>query len=179
MAPAAEEGAWSVDHSIIDVRILFVEDQASCRTATTMLLEHLGHSVDTVASGEEALACFDPSLHQVVITDLLMPGMSGEDVAVEIKRRSPTTPVAVYTGTAFAKLKGTDAVIAKPASVDDFRNTLSALRGSSTFSDAKLENLARGSRCPDRGNATESTRQGSMRSYRQPSRASLGRDRTD
>jgi len=88
-----------------------------------MLLQHLGHSVGEVASGADALARFDNGLHQLVVTDLLMSGLSGQDVAAEIQRRSPTTPIVMYTGTATANPEWVDALITKPASTADFRET--------------------------------------------------------
>jgi CheY-like chemotaxis protein len=130
-------GERSLNHDHTEVKVLLVDDETSCRSATAMLLEHLGCSVDAVASGEEALAHFDPRLHQLVITDLLMPGISGEDVAAEIKRRSSTTPVLVYTGTTISELRGVEAVIAKPGSIDDFRKALAAVGGSSRPSEEK------------------------------------------
>jgi len=160
------------------MNILLVEDEPSCRTATAMLLEHLGCSVDTAASGEEALACFSPSRHEIVITDLLMPGMSGEQLAVAIKRRSPTTPIVAYTGTAVTEPPGTDAVLTKPASIDDFRKTLSGVCSLALSNEDKPRRVDQGPGRSDPGSASSTTRPRSLR-CRQSLRGTPSRDRTD
>jgi CheY-like chemotaxis protein len=115
-----------------DVKILLVEDESSCRIATVMLLQHLGCSVDAVASGKEALARFDPATHQIVVTDQEMPGLLGQDLAAMLKRKSPATPVVMYTGAVNANLECVDALITKPGSITDFREMLSRLAKSSS-----------------------------------------------
>jgi CheY-like chemotaxis protein len=152
------------------MKILLVEDESSCRIATSMLLQYLGHSVDAAASGEEALARFDRGLHQLVVTDLVMPGLSGQDVAAEIKRKSSSTPVVMYTGTAVTNLEWVDALITKPASIADFRETLSMLSKSSpSNSGGEPHDLAQRPRCPERVRASTSTRPQPLHRSRQPS----------
>lgn len=115
------------------MKILLVEDESSCRIATTMVLEHLGWTVEAVVSGEAALARFDENEHQLLVTDLGLPGLSGQDLAIELKRKSPTTPVVVYTGAVHAHLESVDAVIPKPASIGDFRKILASLTKAETL----------------------------------------------
>ena len=78
--------------------ILLVDDQDELRITTKWFLANFGYAIDAVRSAEEALALFDPKLHDIVITDNRMSGMSGAEMAQIIKLRSPSTPVLMYTG---------------------------------------------------------------------------------
>jgi CheY-like chemotaxis protein len=78
--------------------VLLVDDDDVCRVTTKWFLTNFGYSVDSVRNAGEALALFNPRLHDVVVTDNCMPGMTGGEMAHVIKLRSPTTPVLMYTG---------------------------------------------------------------------------------
>ncbi len=78
--------------------VLLVDDVDDCRVATKWFLTNFGFAVDSVRSAEEALALFDPKIHDVVVTDNSMPGMTGAEMAHIIKLRSPITPVLMCTG---------------------------------------------------------------------------------
>jgi DNA-binding NtrC family response regulator len=78
--------------------ILLVDDLDDCRVATKWFLANFGYAVDSVRSAEEALVLFNPLIHDVIVTDNSMPGMSGAEMAHIIKLRSPSTPVLMYTG---------------------------------------------------------------------------------
>jgi CheY-like chemotaxis protein len=83
------------------MKVLVIDDQPLLRDVLTEFLEVLGHEADLVADGREGLARFDPSVHQIVLTDFLMPGLTGLEVAAAIRARSRTTPIVMITG--FAK----------------------------------------------------------------------------
>ena len=78
--------------------VLLVDDVDDCRVATKWFLVNFGFAVDSVHSAEEALALFDPKIHDLVVTDNSMPGMTGSEMAHIIKLRSPSTPVLMCTG---------------------------------------------------------------------------------
>jgi CheY-like chemotaxis protein len=80
--------------------ILLVDDTDASRVPTKWLLNNFGYAVDTARSAEECLVLFNPTAHDLVVTDNDMPGMSGAEMAHIIKLRSPTTPVVMYAGTA-------------------------------------------------------------------------------
>ena len=72
------------DHA---VKVLVIDDQPLLRDVLAEFLELLGHEADLAADGREGLARFDPSVHQIVLTDFLMPGLTGLEVAAAIRAR--------------------------------------------------------------------------------------------
>ena len=84
-------------------RILIVEDDEVQRQATQVQLEREGYEANAAVSAELALPILDKSLHQLVITDLNLPGMSGLDLLKRVRLEHPETAVIVMT--AFGTLK--------------------------------------------------------------------------
>jgi CheY-like chemotaxis protein len=80
------------------LKVLVIDDQALLRDMFAEFLELLGHESDLAADGREGLARFDPSVHQIVLTDFLMPGLTGLEVAAAIQARSSTTPIVMISG---------------------------------------------------------------------------------
>ena len=79
--------------------ILLVEDNADVATFAKGLLTELGHRVSHVASGEEALSFLDGGgVVDVVFSDVIMPGMSGVELAATLRHRFPALPVILTTG---------------------------------------------------------------------------------
>ena len=116
-------------------RILLVDDDPRLLTVLSDTLESYGHVVTVAAKGEEAVELFDPSLHDVVITDLGMPRMNGWEVAERIKAKSSDTPVFLLTGwgESVAAHEGSqyvDRVVAKPVSAEALVEQLAELRRS-------------------------------------------------
>jgi CheY-like chemotaxis protein len=94
--------------------ILVVDDLDDCRITTKWFLTNFGYAVDSARSAEEALALFDAKVHDLVITDNSMPGMSGAEMAHVIKLRSPLTPIIMYTGSVPQDQSCLDLVFEKP-----------------------------------------------------------------
>ena len=94
-----------------------------------MVLEYLGYSVEAAHNARQALQLFDPAVHEVVITDNRMPGMSGEELAAEIKFKAPKTPVVIYSAWEVEDCSNVDAVLQKPSSMDEISETISRLIG--------------------------------------------------
>jgi CheY-like chemotaxis protein len=78
--------------------ILLVDDQDTNRIMTKWFFNNFGYTVESVRGAAEALAVFDPKVHDVVVTDNSMPGMTGSEMAHIIKLRSQATPVVMFTG---------------------------------------------------------------------------------
>ena len=94
--------------------ILVVDDRDDCRITTKFFLNNFGYTVDTAKNAVEALSLFDAKLHDLVITDNSMPGMSGQEMAHVIKMRSSSTPIIMYTGLAPENQLCLDLVILRP-----------------------------------------------------------------
>src|ERR1017187_10845725 len=97
-------------------KVLIVDDDPVIRKSFDRVLSNKGYAVITAESGEEALRKLGDEQYDVVYTDIRMPGMSGLEVAEQVKARRPWTPVVIITG------YGTDAAQAraKAAGVSSF-----------------------------------------------------------
>ncbi|MYH76178.1 MAG: response regulator transcription factor [Acidimicrobiaceae bacterium] len=96
-------------------RILTVEDDERIRTALRLALEDEGWEVDEVASGEEALAAFDRVPADVVLVDIMLPGIDGFDICRAI-RKSSDVPIVMIT----ARSDTHDVVAGLEAGADDY-----------------------------------------------------------
>ncbi len=79
-------------------KVLVVDDDAVVGRSFDRVLTDKGYDVSTAMNGQEALNKFAGGHHDVVFTDIKMPGMNGIEVAQRIKQSSPRTPVVVVTG---------------------------------------------------------------------------------
>jgi len=80
--------------------ILIVEDESNLRALAARLLEELGYEVITAPGGSEALMAFEnrPRPFDVLLTDVVMPGMSGTELARIVRERHPQTGVILMSG---------------------------------------------------------------------------------
>jgi len=116
LAPDAGEAA-PVSSAASAHRILVVDDDRLVLANTGAVLEDLGHEVSLALSGEEALAQlakgFGPDL---IVTDQLMPSMTGLQLMAEVHRKWPDLPCLIVSG--FAEMTADEAgqcpVLAKP-----------------------------------------------------------------
>jgi two-component system cell cycle sensor histidine kinase/response regulator CckA len=116
-APVAGERPVDVSPSPAGTgRILLVEDEATVRDFTTKVLDRAGYDVLVARDGAEALtlvAEMDTPV-DVLVTDIVMPGLSGPDLAVEVMRQQPTMGVILLSGYT-AETLHLEAVMAKGA----------------------------------------------------------------
>ncbi|WP_244481173.1 PAS domain S-box protein [Rhizobium sp. Leaf371] len=101
LTPPAALPAVSADaipHSTAKLTILLVEDEALIRAATADMLEELGHEVFEAASGEKALLLLEQQSVDIVLTDLGLPGMSGEQLSNMVRQRWPAIAIVFATG---------------------------------------------------------------------------------
>jgi two-component system cell cycle sensor histidine kinase/response regulator CckA len=94
--------------------VLLVEDDDAVRRATTHVLESLGYSVIAAAGGVEALALIDkmPLPIAILVTDVIMQGMDGLELAREVRARRPETRVLLISG--YAPPDAANAASAQP-----------------------------------------------------------------
>ncbi len=81
-------------------RILFVDDELAIAKLGKQLLESLGYAVETRTSSMEALELFraKPDMFDVVISDMTMPKMTGDKLALEMMKIRPDIPIILCTG---------------------------------------------------------------------------------
>lgn len=82
------------------LKIVLVEDDEALRSITTEILEHFGHSVAQAEDAEGALALPSILSADVLITDLTLPGMSGEALAQRVRLLAPDMGVVLASGRA-------------------------------------------------------------------------------
>ena len=85
-------------------RILLVDDDTTLLALLSARLERDGFTVQTAASGAQALARIEDGWPDLVILDLMMPGMDGEELAARVKRRVDL-PIIVLSAIADAASK--------------------------------------------------------------------------
>jgi signal transduction histidine kinase len=78
--------------------ILIVDDQEGVRSSLTVAFESQGYRTVGAASAEEALDLLDRDAFDVVLSDLVMPGLSGFDLMERVRARYPATAVILMTG---------------------------------------------------------------------------------
>ncbi|WP_313716207.1 response regulator transcription factor [Arsenicicoccus bolidensis] len=96
-------------------RILVVEDEESISDPLCYLLRKEGYDVAIAATGPEALAEFERSSTDLVLLDLMLPGLSGVDVCRSIRQRS-SVPIIMLT----AKDSEIDKVVGLEIGADDY-----------------------------------------------------------
>lgn len=98
------------------MRILVVEDVADVGEAIVASLERIGHAVDWERDGGEADALLVAQDYDLVVLDVMLPGMDGFSVLRHLRRRRKTTPVLVLTARSLVE----DRVSALDLGADDY-----------------------------------------------------------
>lgn len=114
--------------------VLLVEDDRSVRRYLEVALQRLGYQVITAADGLEAMKLALSSPIDVVVTDAIMPNLSGQELA-RFLRQNPklgNIPIVLLTGqqnkqAATASDESIDAFLIKPVKTDELANCLKSL----------------------------------------------------
>jgi CheY-like chemotaxis protein len=107
---------------------LLVDDEDLVRQSTADMLNELGYSVVEAASAEEALALIESKRFDLLITDHLMPGVSGTELARTIRTIKPGMPVLLISG--YAEAEGIEPDLprlTKPFRTDELAASLAGL----------------------------------------------------
>ena len=78
--------------------ILCVDDEPTSLFVRSRVLEKAGYEVLSAKSATAALEILQSRSVDLVLTDLLMPGLSGADLAREVKTQKPSLPVVLFSG---------------------------------------------------------------------------------
>jgi two-component system cell cycle response regulator CpdR len=85
-------------------RILLAEDDDSLRAFLTRALERAGYWVRSCPDGDDAIAALDEGAYDLLLTDIVMPGADGIEVAREAAARDPAMRIMFITGFAAVAL---------------------------------------------------------------------------
>lgn len=86
-------------------RVLLVEDEDTVRNVVARLLMKLGYDVSSAEDAEKAIAMFDDGADfDLVVTDIVMPGLSGIEMSEVLKARFPTLRFLFISGYASREL---------------------------------------------------------------------------
>jgi CheY-like chemotaxis protein/two-component sensor histidine kinase len=127
--PTSDVAPERIDGGSARGTVLLVDDEELVRMSTADMLWDLGYTVVEAASGEEAVRliqegeCFD-----VLVTDHLMPGMTGTDLATTVRASRPGVPVLLVSG--YAEHEGIEPALprlTKPFRADELAARLSEL----------------------------------------------------
>jgi two-component system, OmpR family, response regulator TctD len=115
------------------MRILVVEDAEDLADAVVRRLRKLGYGVDHAADGEAAAELLAQESYQLVLLDIMLPGIDGQDLLRSLRRRRDATPVLVMTARSQVDVKidlldlGADDFIVKPFDLGEMEARVRAL----------------------------------------------------
>ena len=141
-------------------RILVVDDSPDICFLLSSHFKLKGYSVETAQSGHEAIKLFEKNHYEIVVSDIIMPGMKGTDLLQKVKKQYPMTHFIMITG--YVSLEhlltcmryGADTCIFKPmdnfseldgaidmaiASMHNWEDKIIALKGLKEFGPQTLE----------------------------------------
>ncbi len=125
--PATEENVVVEEDPKGTERILFVDDEKIYAEMGEDMISRLGYDVDLKINSKEALDSFkaDPNKYDLMITDQIMPHLSGEELVKEMRSIRPKMPIILCTGYSTqmdekkSKLLGINAFAYKPITKND------------------------------------------------------------
>ena len=128
------------------MNILLVEDEARVAHFIRRGLSAEGWSVDHAADGEDALEHAASNSYDVILLDLMLPGLQGQDVCRKLRARKTVTPILMLTALDSPEEKvdglkmGADDYLAKPFDFDELIARVEALHRRSTGYASNLNN---------------------------------------
>jgi CheY-like chemotaxis protein len=114
-------------------RVLVVDDEEALVAVTSEMLKHFGYEPVGCADGAAALAAFDAGHIDAVIADEVMPGLSGTELARQLRRRRADLPIVLvsgYTGPMLSEralAAGVSEILKKPVQSRDIAAALARL----------------------------------------------------
>jgi len=111
-------------------RVLLIDDDPVVRDSVQALLEYFGYECGIAADGPSGLKRFEGDVWDLVMTDLVLPGMSGWEIIDDIRGRVPQMPVIVITGVDDPSVRTRArqcqvSLLLKPFPLDELKATLS------------------------------------------------------
>lgn len=121
--------AWEFKRvaSALGLRVLMIEGDLDLLQAMSAEFEAAGYTVSAAGDGDEGIWLFGRGGHDLVITDVVLPGRDGLEVIAAIRRLRPRTKVIAISGSfrsgpeeylKVARYVGADATLAKPFALE-------------------------------------------------------------
>lgn len=114
-------------------RILVVDDEPVVRELAVEILRRNGHDPEGVGSARRALELLDEQEFDLLVSDVVMPDMTGVELLHELRRRRHQLPVVLMTGGTIEPERTTDALqhvatvlLYKPFTHDELRDAVAA-----------------------------------------------------
>ncbi len=113
-------------------RVLVIDDEQIIRDLMLEILEEAGYVAVGAPTAERALELLDDPDFQLVVSDVIMPGLSGLELLEEVRARRPSLPVVLVTGAGTystlseALARGADGLVMKPFSHAEFRDAVAS-----------------------------------------------------
>ena len=135
------------------MRILLVEDEKRMAQALCEILRLEKYDVDHYDNGTDGLTAIESNIYDIVILDVMLPGMNGYEVAKRARRKGIATPILMLTAKAELDDKvtgldsGADDYLTKPFMTKEllarlralYRRTMNTLDGNLSFGDITLD----------------------------------------
>ena len=129
--------------------ILIVDDDPTMLGVTAEILNRCGYKVLTAREGSAGLKAFEEARNtiQLVISDVVMPGMNGPQLVRSIKSRSPSTATLLMSGTSAVASEVGEKLISKPFTLESLIRQVQALLADCDFARiAQEQSIARSER---------------------------------
>ena len=116
------------------LRILLVDDEPAILEVLSVYLIQDGHVLEAVEDGNTAWQRFQSGAWDLVLTDRIMPDMTGDQLTAAIKQVSPHTPIVMITGGMDSKSleemrkAGVDVIVRKPFTLSSLRAAFAEVR---------------------------------------------------
>jgi two-component system OmpR family response regulator len=125
--------AWPAEREDRTLRVLVVEDEPAIAEAVRTALQADGHAVDLVADGREALTWAETYAYDLVVLDIVLPGLSGLVVCDRLRATGFHEPILMLTALDGVEHRvagldrGADDYLAKPFAMAELRARIRAL----------------------------------------------------
>lgn len=117
------------------LKILLVEDSDILREIQAKMIHSIGHKIATVANGEQALERLHNTQFDLILMDLVLPGLSGIETTHKIKQLHIDTPIIALSGNQTVATQeacfdaGMAAFLKKPTDAKTFTTVLQKVFG--------------------------------------------------
>ena len=98
------------------MRVLLAEDTQELSTALQYVLERSNYTVDTVATGTDALEYALTGVYDIILLDIMMPGVDGLEVLKQLRKKEMNTPILIIS----AKCDLSDRIHGLDCGADDY-----------------------------------------------------------